>query len=72
MNKYQLLQAFHKKIKTMMILKVYIHMHLRVNCCIKEKVIKIKIDQKQQEKIIYLKNNKYKDIKNQIKTKKVC
>ena len=55
----------------MMILKVYIPMHLRVNCYIKEKVIKIKIDQKQQEKITYLKNNKYQDIKNQIKTKRV-
>ena len=71
MNKYQLLRVFLIKIKTMMILKVYIPMHLRVNCYIKEKVIKIKIDQKQQEKITYLKNNKYQDIKNQTKTKRV-
>ena len=71
MNRYQHLLVFHTRVKTMMILRVYIHMHLRVNCYIKEKVIKIKIDQKQQEKVIYLKNNKYQDIKNQIKTKKV-
>lgn len=55
----------------MMILRVYIHMHLRVNYYIKEKEIKIKIDPKQLENIIYSKNNKYQDIKNPIKTKKV-
>ena len=72
MNRYQLLQVFLIKLKTMMILRVYIHMHLRVNCYIKEKVTKIKIDPKQLENIMYSKNNKYKDIKNQIKIKKVC
>jgi len=72
MNRFQHLRVFLIKLKTMMILRVYIHMHLRVNYYIKEKVIKIKIDPKQLENLIYSKNNKYQDIKNPIKIKKVC
>ena len=53
-----------------MILKVFIHTLLRANYFTKEKVNRIKIDRRQQVKIVYLKNNKYQAIKNQTKTKK--
>jgi hypothetical protein len=71
MNRSPHLLEFHTKIKQTMILKVFIHTLLRANYFTKEKVNRIKIDQRQQVKIVYLKNNKYQAIKNQTKTKKV-
>lgn len=71
MNRSPHLLEFLTKIKQTMILKVFIHMLLRANYFTKGKVIRIKIDRRQQVKIVYLKNNKYQAIKNQTKTKKV-